>query len=105
MAKRDGSFKFTFSRRNQDIRDLIESRIDDVTFVRTDYFCEAARFYEKHKDSVNLDSEERIKTLIMDTLKAMNIEGNQAETISNKINVNTSLVDLDDMDDEFLDED
>lgn len=106
MARRDGAFTFTFSRRNQDVREFIEQKaIDDIGFVRTDYFCEAVRFYEKHKNNLNLSSEEIIKNLIMDTLKTMNIEGNQAETITNKINVNTKLNDLDDMDDEFLDED
>lgn len=105
MARRDGAFTFTYSRRNQDVRELIDKKSEDISFIRTEYFCEAVRFYEKYKDSLDLGNEEKIKALIMDTLRTMNIEGNQAETITNKINVNTSLNDLDDMDDEFLDED
>ncbi len=48
MAKKDGSFTFTFSKRNNDVRVFIEKkRNDDKRFLITDYMCEAVRFYEK----------------------------------------------------------
>ncbi|AGK99587.1 hypothetical protein [Clostridium pasteurianum] len=49
MAKREGSFTFTFSKRNNDVKEIIAAKKkENKDFVTTDYMCEAVRFYEKY---------------------------------------------------------
>lgn len=63
MSKRPGSFTFTYSRRNSDVKALIEEKKEDKTFVATDYFCEAVRFYEKYRNK------DELKNLIIEIIK------------------------------------
>lgn len=55
----------SFSRKNEDIFNLLEDKKKDKGFNQNDYICEAIRFYEENKDKIasNLD-EYRIKELI-----------------------------------------
>jgi hypothetical protein len=70
MAKRPGSLVLTFSKKNIDIRKLLENKkLNNETFVVTDYICESIRFYEKHKDSIEFNNLGAIKKLIDDRLK------------------------------------
>lgn len=109
MARRDGAFTFTYSRRNQDIRELMDEKASsNKSFVRTDYFCEAVRFYEKHKDNIILSDEDIIKELVMDALIAMkiNVEEKQEDDKVKRIDIDTTLTDLDEeMEDLSLDDD
>lgn len=105
MAKRDGSFTFTFSRRNQDVRELIEYKAEnDSNFVKTDYFCEAVRFYEKNKNNFGNINEEYIKNMIISILQSGDIDGVQLDQLTNQIKVSNN-VDLDDVEDDWLEED
>lgn len=86
MSKRPGSFTFTYSRKNSDVMELIERKKDaDKTFITTDYFCEAARFYEKYKDTNEL------KKLIMDVIQKeipiqiSSISSSKLDSASNEI--------------------
>lgn len=71
MAKRPYSFTFTYSKRNTDVRDLIEDKKKyDKNFVTTDYMCEAVRFYEKNKDKITSTglNEEDVKRIVNNLL-------------------------------------
>lgn len=70
MAKRPGSLVLTFSKKNGDIRNLLEDKKSkDETFVTTDYICESIRFYEKHKNSIAFNDLQVVQKLIDDRLK------------------------------------
>lgn len=70
MAKRPGSLILTFSKKNIDVRKLLESKkFINEAFVVTDYICEAIRFYEKYKDSTKFNDLEVVKRLIDERLK------------------------------------
>jgi hypothetical protein len=81
MAKRPGSLVLTFSKKNVDIRKLLESkRNENETFIITDYICEAIRFYERHKELKETCNLETIKKLIDDRLKSF-IQVNSTVTL------------------------
>lgn len=70
MAKRPGSLTLTFSKKNIDIRRLLEGRkSESEAFIVTDYICEAIRFYEKYKDTLQFNNLEAVKELIDERLK------------------------------------
>ena len=107
MARREGSFTFTYSRRNLDIKELIDNKAkNEPGFVKTDYFCEAVRFYEKNKDKENNFSEDYFKALITAMLQNnLNVNTNPVqEKLTNQVDISNN-VDLDDIEDDWLDED
>lgn len=70
MAKRPGALMLTFSKKNKDIKILLENKkIGNETFIVTDYICEAIRFYEKYKDNIKFNDLEDIRKLIDERLK------------------------------------
>ncbi|WPC41862.1 hypothetical protein [Clostridium sp. JS66] len=119
MAKRPGSLVLTFSKKNMDIRRLLENKkLNNESFVTTDYICESIRFYEKYKDSIGNNNLESIKKLIDDRLKKF-IQANSTvtlglaetkndveneKTIINEIKTNISALESD-LDDIPIDED
>lgn len=73
MADRN-RFTFTYSKRNEDVRKLIEDKKKyDDKFVVTDYYCEAARFYEAHRNEGSNINKETIKSIIIETLTEMKV--------------------------------
>lgn len=81
MAKRPGALVLSFSKRNVDIRKLLESKkANDENFIVTDYICQSIRFYEKYRDSLNQSNKEEIKRLIDDRLKQF-FQANNAVTL------------------------
>lgn len=81
MAKRPGSLVLTFSKKNADIRKLLESKKNEnEAFIITDYICEAIRFYERHKELEETYNLETIKKLIDDRLKSF-IQVNSTVTL------------------------
>ena len=65
MSKRNGSFTFTFNKYNQDVKALLEQKLkEDPYFVRTNYMCEAVRFYEAFKSN-NVNSNDLLSTLLL----------------------------------------
>ncbi|EGT4141300.1 hypothetical protein P5F43_15010 [Clostridium perfringens] len=65
-APRD-SYILTFSRKNLDVKKIINQKIDKERNIFTDYICEAVRFYEKYKDNINSFNNfdiEKIKVII-----------------------------------------
>lgn len=117
MGNRNDRITLTFSKRNKDVRKILDNKIaDDINFVSTDYICEAIRFYEKNKDRIysnNID-EDTIKKLID---KALESRGefsatNTAEdsSVSNEscaktIDITNAINDLDDFEDGWDEED
>jgi hypothetical protein len=113
MGKRPGSLVLTFSRKNMDIRNLLENKkLNNETFVTTDYICESIRFYEKYKDSVEFNDLGAIKKLIDTRLKefiqtnstvtfglaeSQNIVEEKAIINEIKTNINTLESNLDDI--------
>lgn len=70
MAKRPGSLVLTFSKKNIDIRILLENKkAKDETFIVTDYICQCIRFYEKYKDSIEVTDLGAVGKLIDERLK------------------------------------
>ncbi|MBC2582844.1 hypothetical protein [Clostridium sp. DJ247] len=121
MAKRPGSLVLTFSRKNTDIRNILENKKNtDNTFIVTDYICEAIRFYEKYKSSGEFYNLDQIKKLIDERLNSF-IQVNRVNSIlpadlpqsqrfiEEKITINelkTSINNLEnDLDDIPIDED
>lgn len=70
MAKRPGSLVLTFSKKNIDIRNLLENKkARDEAFIVTDYICQSIRFYEKYKDSAKFNDLGAVGKLIDERLK------------------------------------
>jgi len=71
-VKQGGGYTLTFSRKNQDVKDLLDS-IKDEGVVVTEYICNAIRFYEHHKDNVgsnmNINMVEELVNRKMELLK------------------------------------
>lgn len=98
MAKRPGSLVLTFSKKNIDIRNLLENKkSNDETFIVTDYICESIRFYEKYKNSTEFNDLGAVGKLIDERLKLF-MQKNSAvtfglaesqETVEEKTPVNT----------------
>lgn len=81
MAKRPGALVLTFSKKNTDIRKLLEDKKSkDENFITTEYTCEAIRFYEKYRNALNQSNKEEIKKLIDDRLKQF-FQANNAITL------------------------
>ncbi len=113
MAKRPGSLVLTFSKKNIDIRELLENKkTNNETFIVTDYICESIRFYEKYKDSFEFNDLGAIKKLIDDRLKefiqtnstvtlgleeSQNVVKEKAVTNEIKTNMNTLETNLEDV--------
>jgi hypothetical protein len=71
MAKRPGSLVLTFSKKNIDVKSLLENKkFKNEAFIVTDYICESIRFYEKHKNSIEFNNLETVKKLIDEKLKS-----------------------------------
>jgi hypothetical protein len=70
MAKRPGSLALSFSKKNMDIRNLLENKKStSEAFIVTDYICESIRFYEKYKNSIEFNDLGTVKKLIDERLK------------------------------------
>lgn len=113
MSRRDGTFTFTFSKRNEDVRLIIAKKKSlDENFVITNYMCEAVRFYETYKDTAvfnNQVDKNFIRATILEVLQELNATGNlefaATKPIVETISTSDSITNLDDIDDSFLDED
>ena len=112
MAKREGSFTFTFSKRNQDVKEIIESKKEnDTNFVVTDYMCEAVRFYELHKDKFDLTDMSKIEKLIDELIVKKIGKPNENIVPSDESTVTVNYLkakfngDINNIDDSCIDED
>ncbi len=118
MAKRPGSLVLTFSKKNSDVRKLLENKKSkDENFIVTQYICDSIRFYEKYKDSTEFNDLAAVKKLIDDRLKEFmrinstatfaleQYENNLEKKVSiNELKIDTSNLE-NDLDDIPIDED
>lgn len=82
MPKEQKAHTLTFSRKNQDVKKIINDKLKDENFILTDYICEAIRFFEKNeKNKVNNFDIETIINLIDSRLEQK--IGENCITISN----------------------
>lgn len=49
-VKQGGGYTLTFSKKNEDIKELLAEKKKVKGFILTDYICEAVRFFEANKD-------------------------------------------------------
>lgn len=106
MAKREGSFTFTFSKRNNDVKELLDNKKKkDTNFVVTDYMCKAVRFYEKYgKNSTEL------RNLVVEIMH-QELPNSYIPTAEEVTNTSSHIIDasfngnIDDIADDDLDED
>ena len=49
-VKQGGGYTLTFSKKNQDVKDILANVKKENRVKITDYICEAIRFYEKNKN-------------------------------------------------------
>lgn len=96
MAKRPGSFVFTFSKKNEDVKTILDKKKKlDVNFVKTDYICDAVRFYEKHKNNFNSTSslnEDDVKRIVNEILKNNQISVDSDGIINTSLDLNTDHI-------------
>nr|DAV25129.1 MAG TPA: hypothetical protein [Caudoviricetes sp.] len=97
MAKRPGSFVFTFSKKNEDVKDIIDNKKkSDKNFVKTDYMCDAVRFYEKYKDNFNNNTslnENDVIRIVNEILKTNQISvDSDVNIINTSLNLNTDHI-------------
>ena len=78
-TKQGGGYTLTFSRKNKDIKELLEKKQQQGIII-TDYICNAIRFFEANKDTSasagnnveyiqQLRKEEVLKQLINNNIK------------------------------------
>lgn len=49
-TRQGGGRTLTFSKKNEDVKEILDNKSEKKGFIFTDYVCEAIRFYEKNKD-------------------------------------------------------
>lgn len=111
-SKKFKPITLTFSKKNSDVHDIVSKMEEsDPTFVKTDYFCEAVRFFEQYKDSMGTVNHDSIKRLIdarleekISELKTLLQSGEEAADTTVNPNVN-SVAHLEDESIELLNED
>lgn len=82
-AKSQNAFLVTFSQKNIDVYNLITDKKENKSFVISDYFCEAVRFYEKYKNQVN-----GLDTLEINKLIDLRLKEFKEELLNNGLNLN-----------------
>ena len=72
-VKQGGGYTLTFSKKNEDIKELLIEKRKIKGFVLTDYICDAIRFFEANKDEkkkiTNINIEELVKQEVAKILK------------------------------------
>lgn len=98
-VKQGGGYTLTFSKKNQDVKKILEEKTEDPSIRVTDYICECIRFYEKNKNNFiqNNVSEEKIKDIVEKHVMDILINSNIAINNESKMEPNLEE-DLDDVD-------
>lgn len=93
-TKQGGGYTLTFSRKNKDIKELLEKKQQQGIII-TDYICNAIRFYETNKDAPAGNNAEYIQQLIKKEIEKQLINVN---INNNKNQINSLEENLDDID-------
>lgn len=74
-GKKQDAITLTFSRKNKDILKFLQNKkCTDPTFIATDFICEAIRFYNKNKDSIDSMNVDTINKIIEMKLATLNVQ-------------------------------
>ena len=100
-VKQGGGYTLTFSKKNEDIRDLIIEKREKKGFILTDYICDAIRFFEANKDEkkeiTNINIEELVKQEVAKILSniPIKVENEEVNEKTSTLEKNLDDVDID----------
>lgn len=100
-VRQGGGYTLTFSKKNEDIRDLIIEKREKKGFILTDYICDAIRFYEKNKNNrkeiTNINIEELVRQEVAKILESMplKIETKESKEERSILELERNLEDVD----------
>lgn len=98
-VKQGGGYTLTFSKKNEDIKELLIEKRKIKGFVLTDYICDAIRFFEANKDEkkeiTNINIEELVKQEVAKILSNIPIKVENEEVTEKTSTLEKNLDDVD----------
>ncbi len=100
-VKQGGGYTLTFSKKNEDIKELLIEKRKIKGFVLTDYICDAIRFFEANKDEkkelTNINIEELVKQEVAKILSniPIKVENEEVNEKTSTLEKNLDDVDID----------
>lgn len=98
-VKQGGGYTLTFSKKNEDIKELLIEKRKIKGFVLTDYICDAIRFFEANKDEKkainNINIEELVKQEVAKILSNIPIKVENEEVTEKTSTLEKNLDDVD----------
>ena len=100
-VKQGGGYTLTFSKKNEDIKELLIEKRKIKGFVLTDYICDAIRFFEVNKDEkkeiTNINIEELVKQEVAKILSniPIKVENEEVNEKTSTLEKNLDDVDID----------
>ena len=98
-VKQGGGYTLTFSKKNEDIKELLIEKRKIKGFVLTDYICDAIRFFEANKDEkkeiTNINIEELVKQEVAKILSNIPIKVENERTSTLEKNLDDVDIDED----------
>lgn len=100
-VKQGGGYTLTFSKKNEDIKELLIEKRKIKGFVLTDYICDAIRFFEANKDEKkainNINIEELVKQEVAKILSniPIKVENEEVNEKTSTLEKNLDDVDID----------
>lgn len=100
-VKQGGGYTLTFSKKNEDIKELLIEKRKIKGFVLTDYICDAIRFFEANKDEkkeiTNINIEELVKQEVAKILNniPIKVENEEVNEKTSTLEKNLDDVDID----------
>lgn len=100
-VKQGGGYTLTFSKKNEDIKELLIEKRKIKGFVLTDYICDAIRFFEANKDEkkeiTNINIEELVKQEVAKILNniPIKVENDEVNEKTSTLEKNLDDVDID----------
>ena len=100
-VRQGGGYTLTFSKKNEDIKELLIEKRKIKGFVLTDYICDAIRFFEANKDEkkeiTNINIEELVKQEVAKILSniPIKVENEEVNEKTSTLEKNLDDVDID----------
>lgn len=102
-VKQGGGYTLTFSKKNEDVKELLAEKKEVKGFVLTDYICEAIRFFEANKENIkddkimNINIEELVKEQVAKIMGSSYLNRQEEIKINNRdLEDNLDGIDVDD---------
>lgn len=101
-TKQGGGHTLTFSKKNEDVRELLEEKKQKRGFVLTDYLCQAVRFYEENKGKEINNNSIDIESLVRKEMEKIikNIPGEKERSAERAADLEDNLENVDIEDDD-----